>query len=80
MELNNDQIKELGIYPSAIYSLLISESKTNDFFSFSKEKIISETRIKRSNLQASLKKLVSAGYIEMKVFGLPATTHFKILK
>lgn len=81
MIVDNNMIKEIGINPSVLYSFLKGESNENrDFFICSKEKIISETKIKRGVLNTSLKKLQIDGYIEIKVIGLPATTHFKITK
>lgn len=81
MKLNNELVKEIGIYPTVLLSLLKKQSKSiGEFFPYAKEKIILESDMKRGKLNSSLQKLKNAGYIETKLIGAPPITHFKILK
>lgn len=81
MNLNKQQIKEIGLNPTVLFTILKSKSKSiGEFFPYAKESLIIESEMKRWKLNSNLKKLVDSGYIEIKLIGLPATTHFKILK
>ena len=81
MELNKEILERFGLHTAALYAILVREmNSVGEFFPYTKDKIILETDMTRARLKTSIRFLVEAGFIESKVIGLPATTHFKVLK
>jgi hypothetical protein len=86
----SDELKVLGLKAGVLYSFLREYcSQTNeqtrikeksDFIPITTEQIMENTNLSSKQQRKAIEKLKQFGLIEVKLKGLPAKRHFKIIK
>jgi hypothetical protein len=83
MVLNKEVIKSTDLKSAVMYSAissLLSNKNKGIFVPVSIDYVKNEFFLSEAEQVSCVKKLISAGLVEKKVFGLPAKRHFKVLK
>jgi hypothetical protein len=83
MVLNKEIIKATDLKSAVMYCAILSlqSNKNKDIFvPVPIDYVKNEFFLSEMEQTSSVKKLIGAGLVEKKVFGLPAKRHFKVLK
>ena len=83
MVLNKEIIKATDLKSAVMYCAILSlqSNKNKGFFvPVPIDYVKNEFFLSEAEQVSGVKKLISAGLVEKKVFGLPAKRHFKVLK